>query len=100
MQAELQAAVHSLETSLTELGLELAPDKTEFLSIDGRTHTNPSQQLHLLMAGQVLTPRNGSLRLLGMPASSCNSTRTWDQAPQEHLEEYPTSHRPYVRQVR
>lgn len=73
MQTELQAAVFSLETSLSNFNLSLSPNKTEFLSIDGKRATNPTQVLRLQIGNASIDSKNGTIRLLGLKVSSCNS---------------------------
>lgn len=77
MQAELQADVFSLERTLSQFQLKLSPNKTQFLSDDGKRSTNPDQVLHLNIANTILESRNGTIKLLGLQISSCNSPTTW-----------------------
>lgn len=76
MQAELQADVFSLERTLSQFQLKLSPNKTQFLSDDGKRSTNPDQVLHLNIANTILESRNGTIKLLGLQISSCNSPTT------------------------
>lgn len=76
MQSELQAAVNSLECSLATLGLELAPEKTEFLPVFGHKpppHYNP---LTLLLTGTPITASFQPMRLLGIPIGHKNMATT------------------------
>lgn len=75
MQTELQAAVLSLEHTLSKFRLQLSPTKTELLSVDGKRGTNKEQIISLQVGDTLLESHNGTIRLLGVPVSSCNSTK-------------------------
>lgn len=77
MQTELQAAVFSLERSLSQFQLQLSPTKTELLSVDGKNSTNSDQVISIEIGDTQLDSHNGTIRLLGLPVSSCNSPRKW-----------------------
>lgn len=77
MQAELQSAVLSLEKSLSDFSLHLSAQKTEFLSVDGRTATNPAFQIPLQIGDSTIQSKNGTIRLLGIQVGSCNSPNAW-----------------------
>lgn len=77
MQIELQAAVFSLIDTLSSFNLDISPQKTELISIDGRRDTNLSQTITLCIKDTDITSKNGTIRLLGLRLGSCNSPRSW-----------------------
>ncbi|KAH6935789.1 hypothetical protein HPB50_010056 [Hyalomma asiaticum] len=77
MQTELQAAILSLSDTLDNLGLQLSPEKTESLSVDGKRSTNPSKQITLHIGDTDITSSNGHIRILGAQIASCNSSQQW-----------------------
>lgn len=77
MITELQAAVTSLEHHLPQLGLEMAPEKTELLLVLG-TKSSPSTEpaaLHITYSTILATCDH--IRLLGIPVGSRNSSEIW-----------------------
>ncbi|XP_040063382.1 uncharacterized protein LOC120837834 [Ixodes scapularis] len=84
MQIELQAAVLSVSQTLEELGLELSPEKTELLSVDGKHVTNPAHQITLHVGSQDIQSSNGQTRILGIQIASCNSPKAWTKHLRKH----------------
>lgn len=77
MQTELQAAILSLSNTLDNLGLQLSPEKTELISVDGKKATNVNKQITLHIGKSDITSTNGQIRILGAQIASCNSPQLW-----------------------
>lgn len=77
MITELQAAVASLENHLPQLGLEMAPEKTELLLVHGTKSSPDTEPTALHIANNTIRATCGHIRLLGIPLGSHNSPKIW-----------------------
>lgn len=76
MITALQNAVESIESTLPDLGLSLAPNKTEFLSVFGRNPAPDFSQPCIIVGTTPIPAKLDHIRLLGIPSTFDSTCHT------------------------
>lgn len=69
----------SLELTLADLGLQLAPEKTQLLAVYGCKPPAQSDVIQVIIENQVIQPETEPITLLGLPVGTKNSAGIWLQ---------------------